>query len=117
MPVSERVGRNPPDSFARAQGRHRRTKILATLAFVSLVVAAVLGTSVQIGPRIDRAVGRIEPTLLPTPPSPPQNLAAVGGDGQVSLTWDPPQDDGGSPLLAYLVTVEIPPVGNRSWPE
>jgi len=76
---------------------------LATLAFVSLVVAAVLGTSAQIGPRIDRAVGRIEPTLLPTPPSPPQNLAAVGGDGQVSLTWDPPQDDGGSPLLAYLV--------------
>ena len=76
---------------------------MATLAFVSLVVAAVLGTSAQIGPRIDRAVGRIEPTLLPTPPSPPQNLAAVGGDGQVSLTWDPPQDDGGSPLLAYLV--------------
>src|SRR5437773_1915476 len=48
-------------------------------------------------------MGHVEPTLLPTPPSPPRNLTAVGGDGQVSLTWDPPDDDGGSPLLAYLV--------------
>ena len=48
-------------------------------------------------------MGHVEPTLLPTPPSPPRNLTAVGGDGQVSLTWDPPDDDGGSPFLAYLV--------------
>jgi fibronectin type 3 domain-containing protein len=41
--------------------------------------------------------------LLPTPPSAPQNLQAVAGDGQVTLTWDPPSDDGGAPILLYTI--------------
>jgi fibronectin type 3 domain-containing protein len=48
-------------------------------------------------------------TRLPTPrlnetrPSPPVNLSAVAGDRMVTLTWDPPMDDGGYPVLSYTV--------------
>src|SRR5206468_3644664 len=45
----------------------------------------------------------IAPLLLPTLPSAPQNLQAVGGNGQVTLTWDPPSDDGGAPILLYTI--------------
>src|SRR5437879_2792938 len=45
----------------------------------------------------------VAPLLLPTPPSAPQNLQAVGGNGQVTLTWDPPSDDGGAPILLYTI--------------
>jgi fibronectin type 3 domain-containing protein len=43
------------------------------------------------------------PPPPPTVPDPPQNLKAVGGDGTVSLTWDAPGDDGGSPILYYHI--------------
>ncbi len=33
----------------------------------------------------------------------PTNLVATSGDSQVSLTWLPPSDDGGSPITDYLV--------------
>ena len=46
---------------------------------------------------------KVSPLLLPTPPSAPQNLQAVAGDGQVTLTWSPPSDDGGAPILLYTI--------------
>jgi len=41
-----------------------------------------------------------------TPPSPPligAENAAVGGDGEASVAWQPPTDDGGAPILQYVV--------------
>jgi parallel beta-helix repeat protein len=38
-----------------------------------------------------------------TVPSAPQNLTAVAGDGNVTLTWQPPADDGGSPITGYKI--------------
>ena len=35
--------------------------------------------------------------------SAPRNLSATPGDEQVALTWDPPQNDGGSNLVRYEV--------------
>src|SRR5439155_21896885 len=49
----------------------------------------------------DRAT--VAPKPPPTLPSAPRNLQAVPGDGQVTLTWQPPSDDGGSPILLYTI--------------
>ena len=39
----------------------------------------------------------------PTVPSAPQNLAAKGGNAQVSLTWSAPSSNGGSPITSYNI--------------
>jgi hypothetical protein len=39
-----------------------------------------------------------------TAPSAPQNFTAVPGDGQVSLTWTAPANNGGSEILKYEVS-------------
>src|SRR5437016_3551752 len=73
----------------------------------SLVGSLLASLSISIGPGdhihaiSDRST--VAPLLLPTQPSAPQNLQAVAGDGQVTLTWDPPSDDGGAPILLYTI--------------
>ncbi len=37
------------------------------------------------------------------PPSAPRNLTATGGEGNITLTWEPPLDDKGYPVTHYLV--------------
>src|SRR5439155_1404393 len=53
------------------------------------------------GPRSNEASAT--PNAPATPPTQPQNLAATPGDGHVDLTWDPPANDGGLPILEYRV--------------
>src|SRR5438876_2520202 len=73
----------------------------------SLVGSLLAGPSIPTGPGdhiqaiSDRST--VAPLLLPTPPSAPQNPQAVAGDGQVTLTWDPPSNDGGAPILLYTI--------------
>ncbi|OYT47745.1 hypothetical protein B6U83_04555 [Thermoplasmatales archaeon ex4484_36] len=38
-----------------------------------------------------------------TVPTAPVNLQAISGDGYVNLSWDPPEDDGGSPVIKYVI--------------
>src|SRR5207302_19945 len=38
-----------------------------------------------------------------TAPGAPRNLQATPGDGQVTLNWQAPSDDGGSPILLYTI--------------
>ena len=41
-----------------------------------------------------------------TAPSAPRNLLAGGGDGRVTLTWEAPEDDGGSAITDYEVRID-----------
>ena len=47
----------------------------------------------------------IDPTLASsvTTPSAPQNFTAITGDGYVDLSWNPPSNDGGSPITGYKI--------------
>jgi parallel beta-helix repeat protein len=45
-----------------------------------------------------------EVTAIPyTVPSAPQNLVATAGNQEVSLSWQPPADNGGSPITGYKI--------------
>jgi hypothetical protein len=41
---------------------------------------------------------------LGDPPGPPTVISVVPGDRSVTVTWAPPDDEGGSPITSYLVT-------------
>ena len=71
---------------------------LATINFQGIVCAP---------PRPPRPP-RPPPPPPPPPPVPdaPTNLLAVGGDGQVVLTWDAPQDDGGTAITDYEYQID-----------
>jgi hypothetical protein len=38
-----------------------------------------------------------------TVPAPPTGVTAVAGDGQATVSWTPPADDGGSPIIEYRI--------------
>ena len=46
-------------------------------------------------------VTRPSQSVTSRPPGAPQNLAATAGDGQVTLSWEAPASDGGSPITGY----------------
>ena len=50
------------------------------------------------------AVIRGTPMAATTTPGPPTNVRADEGDRQLTVNWSPPNDDGGSPITAYVVT-------------
>ncbi len=55
------------------------------------------------------------PITPATRPSAPQNLTALPADSQVSLNWNAPSSDGGSPITNYTIYrngVEIDRIGN-----
>lgn len=45
-----------------------------------------------------------EVTAMPLgPPSAPRNIRGAGGNSFAVLSWDPPADDGGTPVLQYII--------------
>ena len=53
------------------------------------------------------------PPPVPNPvPSAPRNLEALGGDRQVTLSWEAPEDDGGFPIADYQYLISR---SGRGW--
>src|SRR2546428_4573991 len=52
----------------------------------------------------------------PTAPSAPRNLAATGGNAQVTLNWQAPSSDGGSPITNYKIYRGLVPGGEGLLP-
>jgi outer membrane protein assembly factor BamB len=49
------------------------------------------------------ALSNLASAIIATIPSEPQNLQTDAGNGNVNITWIPPTDDGGSPIMNYRI--------------
>ena len=55
--------------------------------------------------------GTTAPPPAAGPPGPPRNLRGAGGEERVTLVWDAPESDGGSPVTRYEYDVN----GSGNW--
>lgn len=67
----------------------------------SSIVCNVDGITFDVVYASDRLTVTVRGTI--TTPSAPQNLTAEPGDGQVTISWDPPEESGGSDITKYQV--------------
>lgn len=82
------------------------TVVRPTTGTEDLLVTINSNQTTGYDPAIDfqRTVTLTAPTPGATPPSMPLNVNATPGDSQVTVTWDPPTDEGSSPIVDYTVT-------------
>jgi hypothetical protein len=66
--------------------------------------------------RATKPVARVRPSrrrrgwsFTATVPGAPLNLAGTAGDAQVTLVWDAPTSDGGTPITDYVVQYRLVP--------
>jgi hypothetical protein len=87
---------------------------LSVLASVETTVTSYTDFSVTNGVEYQYAVlafnmlgdGQLSSVVSAVPmglPGAPEGFAVEASDGQVALIWEPPTDDGGSPILGYAV--------------
>ena len=83
-------------------------RLLISIAVVGAIVASLLivgrvsavSVTFESGQRsFNIAVAK----QVDTEPGAPTNVSATAGDGQVTVNWDPPVDDGGSAITSYVV--------------
>jgi hypothetical protein len=59
------------------------------------------------GAKIVMTVSTAVPVIVCTTPGAPQHLTAIPEENQVTLSWTPPEDDGGSEIIGYQVSDNI----------
>jgi hypothetical protein len=62
-------------------------------------------TGANVGP------GQVRITYSPAPPGPPQNVSAVAGNGQATVSFSPPTDSGTFPVTGYRAICGNPDSG------
>jgi lysophospholipase L1-like esterase len=59
---------------------------------------------VEHGTGPNSGLAEFEVDAIPTPPEAPTRVSAEPGAGEVTVTWEPPPFDGGTPVTGYVVT-------------
>ena len=114
----------PGDKFDAQAGTSMASPVVAgAFALLRQAVPAaspdtVLASMRATGPRLDDVIVKNLPTLrvdmtynqlsgtsrsAPTVPEPPTNVKVTAGNGSLQVTWNPPANDGGSPITDYIV--------------
>jgi hypothetical protein len=94
----------------RRRGAHRRVRstvatgaVVIGLLLLSLAVGehvVGIGAANRVAPsNADVVTLDVRPPVLP--PGPPTGVVVVAGDRSLTVSWQPPVDDGGAPVLAY----------------
>lgn len=87
--------------------RRATSRVVVSAGAVGLLLSlAVVGQQVGIGAanqvapsNADVVTLDVRPPVLP--PGPPTDVAVVAGNRSLTVSWQPPVDDGGAPVLAY----------------
>jgi hypothetical protein len=69
-----------------------------------IVPSASEATPLTVPPSVSGLAVTLQPAGPAGVPGAPTNVYAIAGDGAAEVFWDPPLNDGGSPILEYYVT-------------
>jgi plastocyanin/chitodextrinase len=80
-----------------------RTESLGTI-LIGRIVLGTEGTGKTFDAAFDDVAAGQSAIAVRRIPSAPTNVAAVAGSGEATVSWAPPETDGGSPITSYTVT-------------
>jgi hypothetical protein len=76
--------------------------------------ADIPGTDTEINPGYD-SVPLSQPPTPATVPRQVTNITVKADDGKITLSWEPPADDGGLPVTSYKIKINKPDPESETW--
>ncbi len=99
--TSYTVASSPDGAVVSVDGDTTRVTIPGLSNWILYTFTVTATNAVGTGPPSAESAG-VTPELVE--PDAPTDVGVAVGDGAATVTWGPPESDGGSPVTAYLVT-------------